>query len=72
MSTAMPSLIEDTEIATYIRFVQLYGGGDQGAFISELDRFHKVFVKSGRIVPISTFKALADLKLEPSEISPTP
>ena len=59
-----------TEVATLLRFVQLYGGGDDGRFVRELDHFSKVFVPTGRVVPIATFAALTELKLAPAEVAP--
>ena len=60
----------ESEIQPLLKFVQIYGGGDSGKFVSELHAFHKVFVPSGRTIPTSTFSALMDLKLEPHELCP--
>ena len=57
-------------IRIYLRFVQLYGGGVEGRFIEELDKFRKSYGYAGRIVPSSTFEALTHLKLAPTEVCP--
>ena len=46
------------------------GGGDSGLFITELDNFKKIFVQSGRIVPISTFSSIVDMKLSADQLCP--
>ena len=38
--------------------------------MKDLSGFHQLYVKSNRIVPGATFKALADLKLAPDELLP--
>ena len=62
--------VNPTDLQVLMKFVQLYGGGSQGTFIDDLNRFHKSFVASGRIVPISTFSAINELKISPSELCP--
>ena len=64
------SSIPKAELETLLRFVQLYGGGRDGRFIEDLDKFHKVFVPTGRIVPHTTFGALNDLKLDAADACP--
>ena len=64
------SKLSKSEIASLLRFVQLFGGGDEGRFIRDLDHFSKVFVPTGRVVPIATFAALTELKLAPADIPP--
>ena len=64
------NVVELGDLNQLLKFVQVYGGGDSGKFIAELDSFHKVFVPSGRIIPASTFGAIAELKLQPSELCP--
>lgn len=61
---------EATDVQQLIRYVQKYGGLPHGTFIADLNAFHKVFVPSGRIIPSSTFGAIADLKLSPDELCP--
>ena len=58
------------DIPVFTRFVQLWGGGEEGQFVADLNRFHQLFVPAGRTVPTSTFKSLCDLKLGPSELMP--
>ena len=53
-----------------LRFVQRYGGGDTGYFAKNLEGFHRMFVPAGRVVPATTFDALASLKLSPRELCP--
>ena len=62
--------VDESDLPHYIKWVQLYGGGDSGTFVKELDAFHKVHVPTGRVIPSSTFQAIADLKLQPSEMCP--
>ena len=57
-------------VPVLLRYVQLYGGGERGLFISELNKFHQAHVPSGRVIPARTFQALVDLKLEPHELCP--
>ena len=51
-------------------FTQKWGGGVSSTFIDDLFSFHKSFVKPGRIVPATTWKALAELKLAAHEMCP--
>ena len=62
--------MEQSDIDIFLRFVQMYGGGSTGKFISELDYFKKTFVPSGRIVPLSTFQAILDIKLSANDLCP--
>lgn len=59
-----------SDVPDLIRFVQRWGGGDDGYFISDLNDFHQKFVPSGRIISGASFKAVADLKLGPNELVP--
>ena len=70
ISNAISKRSQVDDLESYIRFVRILGGGEAGTFVSELDSFHKVFVPTGRIIPSSTFAAVADLKLQPSELCP--
>lgn len=58
------------EVEPLLKFIQRYGGGDQGTFAKDLEAFHKMFVPAGRVVPATTFQALADLKLSALELCP--
>lgn len=60
-------VIDSSDLKTYMRFVQLFG---DGPFLSDLDTYHKTYVPTGRVVPVSTFASIVDLKLSPSEIAP--
>lgn len=60
----------EQEVKPVLKYIQRYGGGDCGVFAAELDEFKKMFVPAGRIVPATTFQALADLKLTATELSP--
>lgn len=64
------SKLAKAEIGSLLRFVQLFGGGDDGRFIRDLEHFSKVFVPTGRVVPIATFAALTELKLAPADVPP--
>ena len=61
---------ESVDVEALIRYVQKWGGLPHGAFIADLNAFHKVYVPAGRIIPSSTFGALADLRLGPDELCP--
>ena len=61
---------EPSEVPDLVKYVQRWGGGVHGTFLKDLSSFHQQFVRSGRIVPGTTFKALADLRLSPDELVP--
>ena len=61
---------DPADIPDLIKYVQRWGGGLGGFFISELNVFHPRFVPSGRTVAGSTFRAVASLKLAPDELIP--
>ena len=58
------------ELEPLLAFAQRYGGGSSSAFIEDVARFHKVSVPAGRIVPPSTWIALAGLRVAPHELCP--
>ena len=64
------SLVNESDIGSYLKYVQLHGGGRSGCFIDDLDRFHKAFVPSGRVIPAATFQSIVDWKLQPAELCP--
>ena len=53
-----------------VAFAQKFGGGATTAFVDDLARFHKLYVPPGRIVPNTTWQALADLRITVSDLSP--
>ena len=53
-----------------IAFAKRWGGGVGGRFIHDLRAFHQMFVQSERVIPSSTFEALAALKLKVDESPP--
>ena len=53
-----------------IDFAQKFGGGSTTSFVDDLARFHKLYVPPGRIVPGTTWRALADLRISVSELCP--
>lgn len=59
--------LESSELKVYLKFVQLFG---DGPFLAELHKYYQSFVPAGRVVPISTFSAIVDLKLTPAEMAP--
>ena len=59
--------ISPADSKVYMKFVQLFG---DGPFIADLQRYHAQFVQSNRIIAVSTFSAVCDIKLSPSEVSP--
>ena len=58
------------DIAHLLLFAQKWGGGASTTFLDDLSNFHKAFVKPGRTVPASTWKALADLRVSADELCP--
>ena len=64
------SQVSVDEIKHLLAFAQEWGGGKSGTFVDDLCRFHKTFVKPGRLVPATTWQALADLKLQVCELCP--
>lgn len=58
------------DISHLLAFAQKWGGGSSSAFMDDLCKFHKAHVKPGRVVPNTTWKALADLKLGVHELCP--
>ena len=64
-------LLKDSiDVSKLIKYVQKWGGGNDGRFIADLNAFHTVYVPAGRIIPSATFGAIADLKLGPDELCP--
>lgn len=59
--------LESSELKVYLKFVQLFG---DGPFLADLHKYYQSFVPTGRVVPISTFSAIVDLKLTPAEMAP--
>ena len=62
--------LDGHDVDVYLKYIQKYGGGDAGHFVKELDAFKKVYVPSGRVVPLSTFASIVDMRLEAHELSP--
>jgi len=58
------------EVRPLLKFVQKYGGGNEGRFCRDLEEFHKRCVPAGRLIPAATWQSLADLKLAPGELCP--
>ena len=59
--------LDNSELKVYLKFVQLFG---DGPFLTDLHKYFQSFVPTGRVVPISTFSAIVDLKLTPGEMAP--
>ena len=57
-------------LPTLIKFVRRWGGGVGGRFVRDLRTFHQQFVSSERVIPTSTFAALADLKVDAASHAP--
>lgn len=62
--------LSEADFMPLLKYVQIYGGGDDGKFLHEFNAFHKEFVPAGRIIPTATFSAMMDLKLAPHELCP--
>ena len=58
------------ELSPIIAFVQKYGGGNTTAFVDDLGKFFKAFVKPGRTITGTTWQALADVKVGANELCP--
>ena len=67
LRTRVPS---PADVLDMIRFVQRWGGGDDGYFIRDLNDFHQKIVPSGRMISGASFQAVADLNLGPDELVP--
>ena len=67
---AMRRSVDPEDLPILMKFVQVYGGGSSGKFVHEIDRFVKNFMPAGRVIPVDTFAAVNDLKLQPHELSP--
>ena len=57
-------------LQSLIDFAKRWGGGVGGRFVHDLRALHQMFVQSERVIPSSTFGALAELKLKCDESAP--
>jgi hypothetical protein len=51
------------DLPAFVTFVSKYGGGVGGQFIEDLVEWSKVFFEAGRILPVSLFVWISDLKV---------
>lgn len=58
------------ELAPILAFAQKFGGGTSTHFVEEMGQFYRQFVKPGRVVPATTWQAIADVRLQATELCP--
>jgi len=67
---SMRTQCSPSDLNALIGFAQKFGGGSTTNFVEDLGRFHKMYVPTNRVISASFWQALADLRVNVSELCP--